>query len=220
MLDHLIALYQPYITRFIVIVSPGFAEKARDTAHAATDRPVDVCLQERPTGMLDAVMLGMPAVRASDVSRIWITWCDQIAIHPLTVERLAVLSDSHAEVDIVMPVVRKRDPYIHFDRDEAGRIDGVRHRREGDSMPDIGEGDIGLFSLTRAAYLDTLPEYARSVGVGALTKERNLLPFIPWLASRRDVVTYPCTEEIESVGINTQDELSVVEAYLAARDRR
>ena len=39
--------------------------------------------------------------------------------------------------------------------------------------------------------------------LGASTGERNLLPFIPWIARTEDVVTFPCVDEIESVGVNT-----------------
>nr|ADC36115.1 hypothetical protein [uncultured bacterium 126] len=84
-------------------------------------------------------------------------------------------------------------------------------------MPDRGEGDAGLFSLSRAAYLEDLPAYAATLSLGAVTGERNLLPFIPWLAARRTVATFACTHDLEAVGINTPDELQQVEAFLLQR---
>ena len=219
MLERLIALYQPHVSRFVVVVSQPFVAPALECAGAATETPVDVCVQERPTGMLDAVLLARAVVEASDADRVWISWCDQIAIHPSTAARLADLSDANPNAGIVMPVVIRRQPYIHFDRDNAGRIVRVRHRREGDVMPDVGEGDAGLFSLSRDAYLQELPIYAATVERGAATGERNLLPFIPWMAARNGVVTFPCEDEMESVGINTQDDLQAVETYLRTRGR-
>ncbi len=48
-------------------------------------------------------------------------------------------------------------------------------------MPDVGESDAGLFSLSRDAFLTQLPAYAVSLETGTGTGERNLLPFIPWI---------------------------------------
>ena len=83
-----------------------------------------------------------------------------------------------------MPTVRKADPYIHLERDGAGRISRVLHRREGDVMPQIGESDMGLFALSAEACFHLLPQFASEVVTGAGTGERNFLPFIPWVAQR------------------------------------
>jgi hypothetical protein len=106
------------------------------------------------------------------------------------------------------------EPYIHFDRDRSGRIARVLQRREGDTMPARGESDMGLFALSRRAFVDLLPEYARAASPGAGTHERNFLPFIPWAAARAGVSTFPCENPMEAIGINTPEELAAVEAYL------
>lgn len=82
-------------------------------------------------------------------------------------------------------------------------------------MPDVGEGDIGLFALSPHAYDELLPQYATRVDVGRATGERNFLPFIPWVAREQEVVTFPCTDLMEAIGVNTPEELEVVEEYLA-----
>ena len=84
-------------------------------------------------------------------------------------------------------------------------------------MPEMGEGDSGLFALSRRAYFELLPEYARAVEQGTATRERNFLPFVPWLAGRGVVRTFACRDEAESIGINTPDDLRAVEAYLVGR---
>ena len=81
-------------------------------------------------------------------------------------------------------------------------------------MPDVGENDMGLFRLSRLAYLDLLPRFAESVVRGAGTGERNFLPFICWLRGRAGVRTLSGHDEIESVGINTLEELSLMEEHL------
>ena len=85
-------------------------------------------------------------------------------------------------------------------------------------MPDVGESDMGLFALSPMAYLDLLPQYERDVAIGHQTNERNFLPFISWAASRHDVVTFPSVDEEEAIGVNTPEELAIVERYLATRD--
>ena len=84
-------------------------------------------------------------------------------------------------------------------------------------MPAEGESDMGLFSLSRQAFERDLRAYARELTRGAATGERNFLPFIPWLAARDTVVTFPCTDPMEAVGVNTPDELQAVETWLRSR---
>ncbi len=84
-------------------------------------------------------------------------------------------------------------------------------------MPDEGETDAGLFSLSRAAYFDLLPQFAvEPTPHGAATRERNFLPFIPWLHARAEVVTVPCVSWIESVGVNTPEDVALVAPHLPA----
>ncbi len=213
MIDHLVKLYASLIDRFIVVVSP--AAEASVRGHLA-DRGVgvDIELQPDPSGMLDAILIPAARVRRYRVSSVWITWCDQVAISRRTTETLAALSSSPTRPALVFPVVTKSEPYIHFERDETGRIVRVLQRREGDPMPAVGEGDVGLFALRNDIYLDALTEYARQTDLGARTRERNFLPFIPWLSAPATVHTFPVGHAMESVGVNTPSELQQVEAYL------
>jgi bifunctional N-acetylglucosamine-1-phosphate-uridyltransferase/glucosamine-1-phosphate-acetyltransferase GlmU-like protein len=118
-----------------------------------------------------------------------------------------------------MPTVTKADPYIHLERDSSGRISRVLHRREGDTMPAIGESDMGLFALSAEACFHLLPQFAAEVETGTGTGERNFLPFIPWVAQRRPVITFPSEHPEEAIGVNTPEELRAVEAYLKRRGR-
>ena len=236
MIEWLVDLYRPYVSRIVLVVSPDGAVRLKaDPTYVAsgpgrtadvasgfsrTDVPIDLEIQQMPTGMLDAVLLAYDRVKQSPASRIWITWCDQIAIHPQTIARLSQLSAVHKEAPIVMPVAFRKNPYIHLERDSSSRIVRVLHRREGDAMPEVGESDAGLFSFSRDAFLVQLPEYAISLEKGTGTGERNLLPFIPWVSEIGDVVVFPCVEAIESLGINTPDELKDVEQQLASRRRK
>jgi bifunctional N-acetylglucosamine-1-phosphate-uridyltransferase/glucosamine-1-phosphate-acetyltransferase GlmU-like protein len=215
MIDRVIDLYRDYMAATVVIVAPAAADAVGKHVRGA---PVDLAVQESPTGMLDAILLARAQVAASAAARVWVTWCDQVAIHPRTVARLAELSGAPPDAALVMPTVRRPAPYIHFARDGDGRIVRVLQRREGDAMPATGESDAGLFSLSREAYLDALPEFAATIRSGTGTGERNFLPFIPWVARRSHVVTFDCVDSMEAIGVNTPEELRLVERYLAKRE--
>jgi bifunctional UDP-N-acetylglucosamine pyrophosphorylase / glucosamine-1-phosphate N-acetyltransferase len=213
MLEHLLRLYSSVAQRFVVVVAPGNEPLFRD---ACDGLPYDIELvvQREPTGMLDAILVAAGSIAAASPRRVWITWCDQIAVLPPTVARLAGACAAHPDAPLLLPTSLRDSPYIHFARDGSGRIDRVLQRREGDRMPDVGESDIGLFVLSADAYLRLLPRFASHVEPAAGTGERNFLPFIPWVAHRATVVTVPATDPIESVGINTAEELDTVASYL------
>lgn len=218
MIDHLFDLHGPFVARFVVVVHPSFEREVRKHCDALVAN-VLYSVQDQPTGMLDAVL--SPLTRPSDVdsSRVWITWCDQIAIHPVTVQTLAHIGEEDPEAALILPTAPQANPYIHIERKSDGRIDRILQRREGDQMPDVGESDMGLFSLSREAYFADLPEFADSAVAGDGTHERNFLPFIPWLTARyRRVRSFACVDPREAIGVNDQDAVRVVEAYLAERD--
>jgi bifunctional UDP-N-acetylglucosamine pyrophosphorylase/glucosamine-1-phosphate N-acetyltransferase len=215
MLDHLDDLYSPHVEYTVVVAHPSFAADVEEWADEAGYS--EVVQQAAPTGMLDAILLAAPAVTRLRPDSIWITWCDQVGVLPATVQRLADVSSPEPPPALAFPTVRRKDPYIHFTRDVDGRIAGVLHRREGDLMPDEGESDMGLFALSRAAFDRELHQYTSEVVPGRSTGERNFLPFIAWLSSRAPVVTFPCTDPMEAVGINTPEELQQVEEWLRRR---
>ena len=209
LIDRLIDLYRPFVQHVVVVAHPSFSRTLAG--------PFEVVEQHQRTGMLDAVLLAAPAVSRARPGQVWITWGDQVGVLPDTVGRLAAAMDGPERPAAVVPTVSRVDPYIHFDRDVSGRISGLRQRREGDVMPPAGESDMGLFAFTRDAFERHLPAYASGVQAGAGTGERNFLPFIPWLAARETVLTIPCTDQRESIGINTPEELRLMEEWIASR---
>lgn len=215
MLLHLLTMYAHVAEHVVVVVHPSAREAVRLAVQDAPAEVPDIWEQDRPAGMLDAILIPRAGVEAARPRRVWITWCDQVAIHPRTIDRL--VEAEAGDPLVAFPTCRGESPYVHFARDRSGRIDRVLHRREGDPMPHTGESDAGLFSLSLAAYLELLPEFAADPEVGTSTGERNFLPFIPWAARRGPVVTFPCTEPEEAIGVNTPEDLAVVERTLRAR---
>jgi bifunctional UDP-N-acetylglucosamine pyrophosphorylase / glucosamine-1-phosphate N-acetyltransferase len=215
MLDHLGDRYAPFVARIVVVAHPAFSGEVR----AWGDRRggVSVTEQASPTGMLDAILLAAPFVERMAPRDVWITWADQITVLPATLERLAQVTSSTPPPALALPTVKRRDPYTHFERGADGRLRRFLQRREGDPMPAEGESDMGVFAMTRETFERDLQDYAREVPLGSATGERNFVPFVAWLAQRRPVETFPCTDPMEAIGVNTPEELQQVENWLRAR---
>ena len=215
LLERLLMLYRRWVEHVIVVVNPAFEGLVLQHVRDGPDAERLTLVQQRePTGMLDAILLGTTTAARVQPSSVWVTWCDQVAVHPRTIERLAAQTSTASDSPMVMPTVMQPRPYIHLERDADGRIVRVLHRREGDPMPEVGESDMGLFALSRTTYLDRLPAYAREVEIGRTTGERNFLPFIPWLARTETIVTFGAENPMEAIGVNTPQDLREVEQYL------
>ncbi len=216
MVEYLFNRYRRAVQRFVLVVHPSFeTEVKRHVEDVAPALDVRYAAQPEPTGMLDAILLAADAIADSPAERIWITWCDQIGVHPDTITTLERLSRERSDVPAILPTSRQESPYIHLDRDAEGRIAAIRQRREGDDMPPVGESDMGLFSLSSHAYFNLLPEFGRETVQAAGTQEKNFLPFMPWLTRRgHPVLTFPSTNDLEAIGINSPDDRRRLESYL------
>ena len=219
MLDHLLSRYRGFVARTIVVTNPAALPAVREHVRGLSpNSAVSVLVQAEPTGMLDAILIARQDAAALRPRSVWITWCDQVGVHPATLARLAEITGERPDAALVMPTVTTAEPYIHLERDGSGRIVRVLHRREGDDMPAVGESDMGVFALSGDAFFTALAEYAADVEIGSRTGERNFLPFIPWINRRRRVVTFPSTHPQEAIGVNTPADRAAVETYLRSRE--
>lgn len=222
MIDYLFDRYREAVQRFVLVVHPSFETAVRlHVEQIAPSLDVRFASQQQPTGMLDAILLAAEAARRRPAGRIWITWCDQIGVHPDTIATLGRLSRTESGTAAILPTSAQSSPYIHLERDPNGQITAIRQRREGDEMPPVGESDMGLFSLSPEAYFHWLPEFGLEAAQASATRERNFLPFIPWLVRRgHPVVTFPSANELEAIGVNTPDDQRRLEAYLRTLERQ
>ena len=218
MLERLLAMHRATVDRVIVVAAPDTLADF-ELFVAGRDVPVDLAVQHAPTGMLDAVLAARAVVARWRPVRVALTWCDQIALADPTIARVAARARAADAPALVFPTFVMDHPYIHFDRDGGGTIVGVRQRREGDEMPERGESDMGLFDLSLDAYSRDLDQFASGPVPGGQTGERNFLPFIPWLAARRVVETVAGQSPIETVGVNTPEELRAVQDHLSPGGR-
>jgi len=213
LIEYLFERYERWVEEFVLVLHPSFAGRVRDYCAERRHR-VGFAIQESPTGMLDAILAARDQVEPLGADAVWVTWCDQIAILPATVTRLAEWAERDPSAAVILPTMGLPEPSIQLERDPAGGIQRVLQRREGDPMPERGEGDMGLFHLSAESFFRRLPAFARDAPAGARTRERNFLPFLAWLNGQARVVTFPGSAPIEAVGVNSTDDLHRVEAAL------
>lgn len=216
MVDWLIARYAPLVDLIVLVAAPTAEREFREHVAGIGTRTA-VVVQPNPTGMLPAILCARSLVQNEQPEQVWITWCDQIGISRATADTLAGELDRHSDAALVFPTVRQAPPYIHFARNADGRIIRVLQQREGDPMPPAGESDAGLFGLRRESYLTDLVDYEADAPTGDATHERNFLPFVPWLAGRKPVRTFDLGDPREAIGVNTQADIAVMEAFLLGR---
>ena len=202
----------PNCASVVFVLSPdGRAEVEQELARLIPGRYRGV-VQEVPTGMGDAVELGLAAVETPLVA---IVWGDQVALRRRSVDACLRLQQGPLSPDVTCPTVMRRNPYIHFDRDTEGRVCGLRQAREGDAMPAEGESDTGFFCFRTACLRELLVELrASGERLGGATREFNFLPVIPLAAAKRRVLTPRLMTLEETVGVNSREDAAAVQGFL------
>ena len=211
-LDWLLDAIAPHCASLVFVLSPdGAAEVAGALDHRIPGR-YRIAIQPSPTGMGDAVSIGLEHVRSQHVA---VVWGDQVALRPQSVAVTLALHQGPLAPGLTCPTVWRPQPYIHLERDGDGAIAGLRQAREGDTMPPEGESDTGFFCFRTEALRAWFAEMRHdAAALGRRTGEFNFLPVIP-LAARQGRVLTPRHMSIEeTVGINSPDDAGRVEEFL------
>lgn len=211
-LDWLMDLLSPLCSRFVFVVSPE--GQAPVVAALAGNTGRNACateIQQQPLGMADAVARGLPAVETTNTL---IIWGDQVAVRRESLELAMRAHQGDVEREATIPTLWRDRPYIHFERDAAGRVARVLQAREGDEMPAHGESDCGVFLFRTESLRRTMPALlSSSECIGRKTRELNFLPIFPMLDR---LVTMPIMTEAESVGVNSPADAEYLERCLKA----
>lgn len=179
---------EPVVDQLCVVLSPAGRQVFPGGAAVA--------IQEKPTGMGDAVFCAQPRCR-----HILVVWGDQLGVSAETLRRTV---EAHRG-GLTLPLVRVQRPYVQYDLDDAGRLVGVRESREGDTLDDEGWGDVGTFALSTEGLADA---WGRFEGKGRRTGERNFLPFLVFLAQQGwETRTLFVADPAEARGLNTPEDL-------------
>lgn len=212
-LEWLLDLLEPRCGRLIFVLSPDGRGPVEQALQGLVAGRYDIVIQEDPTGMGDAVQLACPVITTAHTAVIW---GDQVALRPGSVEGCLRLHAGPLQPDITCPTLWRDKPYIHFNRRSDGQLESVLQAREGDVMPATGESDTGFFCFETQALRElTVQLREMPEGIGRLTREYNLLPVIPLAARQgRTVITPRLITLEETVGVNSKDDVTAVEAFL------
>ena len=120
---------------------------------------------------------------------------------------------------MTFPTVFKRDPYIHFLRDDTGKILKVLQKRENEINKEVGENDCGFFSFSTNSLFSVLKNELKSpASLGAQSNEMNLLQLFPkFEIGINQVNTLRIAHKDETLGINTVEEAQTAEFILRNR---
>ncbi|MCS6953795.1 MAG: HAD-IA family hydrolase [Bryobacterales bacterium] len=215
-LEWLMDLLLPFCQTVVLVLSPAGRAAVEERLSQRAPGRYRIAIQAEPTGMGDAVAVGLEAVETLHAA---VVWGDQVALRSQSVEACLRLHQGWLAPRITCPTVWRDRPYIHFLRGPRGELRGVLQAREGDDLPDSGESDTGFFCF-RTQDLRALLQTHRGApqARGRRTGEFNLLPLIPLLAREDGAVLTPRLMAVEeTVGVNSPEDAAAVEAFL--RDR-
>lgn len=199
-----------------LIVSPaGVAPLSEVIARDGLAGRVSLSIQPAPAGMGDAVFRAAPVW--SRATTILIVWGDQVFVSAETLRQACALHHDDPAT-VVLPLVEMANPYVEYRFDHGGRLAAIKQSREGDECATHGYADIGTFVLSVAGLEARWREYREAGNAGALTREINFLPFLPWLAARRwEFRRLAVADARETRGINTPEDLAYFRSLMAAR---
>lgn len=213
LIEWLLDFLEPNCSRLIFVLSPAGVAEVRPELERLIPGRFEIVVQKVPLGMGDAVELALPAVRTPHLA---IVWGDQVALRRTSVEACLRLHEGPLRAPVTCPTVFRANPYIHFDRDNDGRITGLRQAREGDAMPTEGESDTGFFCFETETLRRLLPAVRQDpLQAGRATGEFNFLPVIPFAARQGlDILSPGLMTLAETVGINSAGDAAAVETFL------
>ncbi|RPJ54526.1 MAG: bifunctional UDP-N-acetylglucosamine diphosphorylase/glucosamine-1-phosphate N-acetyltransferase GlmU, partial [Acidobacteria bacterium] len=207
LLDRLAALE---VGRIVVVLGHG-SESVRE---ALSDYPVDFALQEDQLGTGHATMCAAPALKDLDGS-VLVLYGDTPLISQDTLRRLFETREKE-DADEVILTVETPDPqgYGRIVRDSDGAP--ARIVEEKDTSPEeklIREINAGFVCFRISTLLRHLSSLSNQNAAG----EYYLTDMLALLRERgRKVLTVPAASVLETMGVNSREELSRIESLLRA----
>ena len=214
-LTWLVELLTPFCRDLIFVCSSDGSVAVKPLLNSLRNR-ARVAIQDRPTGMGDAIALCEGMVKTSYTM---ILWGDQITPRATTLAACMTLLESSSSIHAVIPTMERDTPYIHFKRDMQGRITEVYQARETDERLPRGESDCGLFCFRTDVLFHVLKETRGAAEhQGAKTGENNFLSLIP-LFDRQEgaLMTVRLQDPNETIGINTAEDAETVGRIMKER---
>ena len=157
--------------------------------------------QPTPTGTFDAALLGL---NQSESPLTFILWGDHIGASIMPVEKL-LQNVTLTKADILIPIIRKNDPYVYFELDKDMKVTAFHETKYGSPRIANGYSDAGVF-LVRT---NEVRRWFSHLLITRDGTELNLLAVFPSKHSRNlDVKVVEFKNVLLTLGANTPDELS------------
>lgn len=210
-LDRLYEKVKPISSKIIVVTNPEFAPVIKQHI---SDKGLDISVQivENSLGTADSVLSAESS--AGGEENVLIIWGDQVGIKADSIKRIVAMHQTNGS-DFSLPVILVRNPYIHLERDENGRIIKVLRRRFEQGMPICGENDSGVFVAKRDLLFSKLNEMKKDYLGAGQNSEFDFLEIIPALSCQGSIlITGHCVSEQECVGLNDEEEAKFHESLL------
>lgn len=190
----------------IIVLAP-YAGQQDATPHNFEFLKLTVTFQYEQLGMADAVACGLKVV---DTEFVCVVWGDLVVLYPDVIARAVRMVEEYKH-DTCVPIMAVDRPYTHLDYLD-GKVVRVLQRREGDTLPDVGVSDIGMFFFRTAALRAAM---AAPVEPGAETGELNFLPVLTRFAAMGSIGA----TENAVLSVNTPEEARRAERAIWARRR-
>jgi hypothetical protein len=118
-------------------------------------------------------------------------------------------------------MVRREEPYVHYQTGSTGQLCQVLERREGAEMPELGESDCGLFAFDTERLRQVLAAaWEAGVSCSRETREWNLLPLLPRFDTGDGSVWALFLDSLEeTIGANDLHDAARLNAYLGRHSR-
>lgn len=216
-LDRMIDLLEPRFSQFVLALSPaGAPDVIPELEKRIPGRFETVTLQSR--GMADSIYQALHKVTTPYVL---IIWGDQVAISDRTIVAVQKILQFTPGAKLAFPVVKREQPYVHYEVDEHGSFTHVLERREGANMPPQGRSDCGVFAFEtrrlREVYDD---EVQGGITLSRGTKEWNFLPMLPHFeAGGTSVNVYQLDVVEETIGVNDVSDALMLEKHFNLSQR-
>ena len=178
------------------------------------DLDADILVDSSPHGNAGSVAVAMPLIKDEDT--VLVIWGDQIGV-PKEVLRKIIALHQHNKAGLSFPTRLRKNPYIHLERDEQGKITKVLRRRFKDDMPAYGENELGVFVLSGSVFKRTLAEMKdeywkkrNALKEGEKIEEFDFLDIIPECARRgQSIITFPFVFDDAPLGFNNAEEARI-----------
>lgn len=203
-LDRIVSLLEPWCRDFIFVIRPDdWAVLTPEFEILRRSRRLAIrhCVQKRGAGTAVAVRYARDLVKTNNTLIMW-------GDHP-TVASLTITNAMAKHCEITVPTIVVDNPYVAFIREGlVGKVYNILESRDGQSMQARGESDVGMF-LFKTAILksETLVSPATKLQSG----EYSFLKALLRMANHYPVVCTSVRNEIETVGVNTLEDVKRIE---------